>query len=422
MKVNFNLELTEGQKKAWELIEDPNIRYIVLRWSRQCGKTVLAECAMIKYLFIRNTYNIYISPSFQLGRKVYGELIKVLYPTGIIKKANASTLTIETIYDSTLQFHSMEAYASIRGTTVNGICILDECAYYPDILPNGEEPWGNIIMPICKARKPKVLFISTPRGKRGILWEHYLRAKNGEEGYAELSRTIYDDELVTKNEIEEIKKSIPDLAFRQEFMVEFIDSSLTFFIGFENCFKRFIYQPVKEWIGVDLSGNGSDETIVTKINAVNQVKQYKIEGTLDMKYQQIAKIINEARNCVAVYMENNGLGAPIIGEVKKLVTSKSKIKEWTTTNSSKEEIISELAVKIANKDITFDEEEKELFSQFGTFIVKISKTKKMVFGAQDGKKDDRIMSLAIALRCKTDYKFSGGRNNYFTPDNITRIR
>ena len=72
----------------------------------------------------------------------------------------------------------MEAYTSIRGLTINGILVLDECAYYPDMLPNGEEPWGNILMPIVKARKPKVVFISTPRGKRGILWDMYLRAKN----------------------------------------------------------------------------------------------------------------------------------------------------------------------------------------------------------------------------------------------------
>lgn len=373
----------------------------------------------MEYLFKKNTYNVYISPSFQLGRKVYAEITRMLEPTNIIKKANASTLTIETIYNSVLQFHSMEAYTGIRGTTCNGICILDECSYYPDILPNGEEPWGNVIMPIIKARKPKVVFISTPRGKRGILWEMYLRAVNGDKGYAELSRTIYDDDLVSAEEIEEIKKSVSDLAFRQEFLVDFLDSSLTFFQGFENCFSDFSFRAKEKiWIGVDLSSTNGDSTVVTLINESNQVKQYVVEGTLDQKYSLIANIINFIPNLTAVYLENNGVGLPMINEIKKLVRHKSKIYEWTTTNTSKEEIVSYLAVQIANKTIHFNNEDKGLFSELGSFIVKYTKTGKMQFEAMSGKHDDRCLSLAIALRCKNDFKYSGKPNiNYVQSNN-----
>ena len=164
--------------------------------------------------------------------------------------------------------------------------------------------------------------------------------------------------------------------------------------------------PEKEWIGVDLSGNGADDTIVARINSRNEVKIHKISGTLDMKYAQIANIINKT-NATAIYMENNGLGAPIINEVKKLVKNSNRIYEWTTTNSSKEEIISNLAVKIANKEIFFNSADTELYSQFGTFISKITKSKKLTFAAQEGKHDDMVMAVAIALKCKEDFKLSG---------------
>lgn len=406
MNVNFNLKLTKGQQEAYNLIHREDIQYLVLRWSRQCGKSVLAEVLLIEYLFKNNTYSAYVSPSYNLGRKVYSEVTKMLENTGVIKKANATTLTIETIYNSTLQFLSMEAYTSIRGLTVSGILILDECAYYPDVLPNGEEPWGNVLMPITKARKPKVVFISTPRGKRGMFYQMYLNAISGVKGYAELSRDIYADDLVTPEEIEEIKKNLPDLAWQQEFLVKFLDSSLTFFNGFENCFSDYHFLEGKQWIGVDLSGNGQDETILAKVNDRNEFKIVKIEGTLDMKYQKIANEINKS-NAVAIYMENNGLGTPIINEVKKQVKNSNRIYEWTTSNSSKEEIISDLAVKIANKEVYFDSKDTELFSQFGTFIAKISKTKKLTFSAQEGKKDDMIMAVAIALKCKKDFGAAG---------------
>lgn len=414
MEIRFNIDLTEGQRQAYDLIHRDDVQYLVLRWSRQCGKSVLAEVLLMEYLFKKGTFNAYVSPSFQLGRKVYSEITKMLEPTGIIKKANASTLTIETIYDSTLQFLSMEAYTSIRGLTVSGILVLDECAYYPDILPNGEEPWGNVIMPITKARKPKVVFISTPRGKRGILWTMYLRAVAGEKGFAELSRDIYADELVTQDEIEEIRKSVSDLAFKQEFLVQFLDSSLTFFVGYENCFSDFTFNDKQKiWAGVDLSSTNGDNTVVTLINESNQVKQYVIEGTLDQKYQRISNILNEIPNLVSAYLENNGVGLPMIHQIKKLVRNKSKIYEWTTTNSSKEEIVSDLAVEIANKNIHFNNEDGGLFSELGSFIVKYTKTGKMQFEAQSGKHDDRCLSLCIALRCKSDFKFSGKPNVNF---------
>lgn len=416
MKVNFKIKLTNGQEEAYKLAHEKDTKQLVLVWSRQSGKSVFAEIMLIENLLKKNKFSAYISPTFQLGRKVYKEIVNLLDGKGIIKKANSSTLTIETITNSTLQFYSVESYTAIRGTTVNGVLICDEAAYYPDVLPNGENIWGNVIMPITKARQPLTILISTPCGKQGFFYDFYLRALNGEDGIKYLERTIYDDNLVNKEQIEEIKRSIPPKAFEQEFMCKFLDSSLTFFQGFENCFvKDMQYNGTKEWIGVDLSGDGTDETIVTKVNDNNQVIQYKIEGTLDQKYRKIADIINQT-NPVASYIENNGLGAPMINEIKKLVKRKSNIYEWNTSNSSKEEIISYLAVKVANKELYFND--SELYSQFGTFICKISKTKKLTFAAQEGKKDDRVMSLAIALRCRADLANYGKNPNNFVRSNI----
>lgn len=108
----------------------------------------------------------------------------------------------------------------------------------------------------------------------------------------------------------------------------------------------------------------------------------------------------------------------MINEIKKLVKYKSKIYEWTTTNSSKEEIVSALAVEIANKNIYFNNDDKGLFAELATFIVKYTKTGKMQFEAMSGKHDDRCLSLAIALRCKQDFKYIGKNNlNYIISDN-----
>lgn len=105
------------------------------------------------------------------------------------------------------------------------------------------------------------------------------------------------------------------------------------------------------------------------------------------------------------YIEVNGLGAPMYNEIKKLVTDQSKLKEWETSNSSKEEIMTKLALCIAKKGISFNEMDKSLFSEFGTFIATYTKGGHLQFGAISGKHDDRIMSLAIALQAKHDYDY-----------------
>ena len=373
------------------------------------GKTLFAEVMLIEYLCKQNKFNAYISPSFSQGRKVYRELIELLSPSGIITKANSSTLTIETKYGSTFQAFSMETPNAIRGYTVSGILVMDEVSFFPDTLPDGSEPWSSVIMPITKARKPKVLVISTPKGKRGLFYEMYLRGVAQEKGFREITATIYDDKLVTEEEIEDIKRRVSPMAFEEEFMVKFLDSSVTFFRGYENVFSDYVYnENVKQWIGIDLSANGEDATIVTKVNELMQVKQYKVDGTLDSKYRQIADIINSTGNLQMSYLEINGIGAVMLNEIQKLVSNKSKLREWTTTNQTKEKAVSTLAMAIANKEIHFNNEDKELFSELGTFIVKYTKTGHMQFEALAGRHDDRVMALAIALQAKLDhdYKFT----------------
>ena len=50
MEVRFNIDLTNGQKAAWQLCHDPKNKVVVLCWSRQCGKSVLCEILLIEHL------------------------------------------------------------------------------------------------------------------------------------------------------------------------------------------------------------------------------------------------------------------------------------------------------------------------------------------------------------------------------------
>ena len=375
------------------------------------GKTVFAEIMMIEYLCVPHTFNAYISPTFAQGKKVFAELTQLLEGTGIIKKANAADLKIESVYGATLKFFSMESPTSIRGNTVSGILVMDEAAFFPTQLSTGEDPYYNVIFPIIKARKPKVLVISTPNGRQGMYYDLYLKAFNEEKGYHQLTATIYDDDLITKEEIEELKRGYPPLAFKQEFEVEFLDNALTVFPNFSTCFDGH-YDGGKCWIGIDPSSVGDDNTIISIINAEGQVKQYKIDGTLDQKYDRIAKIINDYHP-VATYIENNSIGEVMANEIKKKLIRKSNFYSFTTTNDSKKQYISLLAVDIANNAIHFEEDNRLLYSELSTFSFKLTKSGNITYAAREGYHDDTVTSLGVCLQCREDFKYAGENNLNF---------
>ena len=230
--------------------------------------------------------------------------------------------------------------------------------------------------------------------------------------YASILKTIYDDGFISEDEIEEVRKGIPEMSFRQEYLCEWLDDGLSFFQGYSDCFDIEQYSGNKCWIGCDLSGDGSDATICAKVSENGSVEIFEAKGTLDMKYRQIASFIDK-NNPVAVYAENNGIGAPMIGEIKKLSKYRNKIYEWTTNNSSKEEIVSDMAVMIANKELHFRKSDTTLYNELGNFVVTISKTRKLTFAARGSGHDDQVMATAIALRCREDFKYSGNNNMNF---------
>lgn len=411
MKINFNIKLTKKQQEAYDLIHKKDCKFLVARWSRQCGKTVFAEIMMIEYLCKPYTFNAYISPTFAQGKKVFAELTQLLEGSGIIKKANAQDLKIESTFGATLKFFSMESPTSIRGNTVSGLLVMDEAAFFPTQLSDGSDPYYNVIFPIIKARKPKVLVISTPNGRQGMYHDLYLKAFNGEKSYYQITATIYDDDLISKEEIEELKKGYPPLAFKQEFEVEFLDNALTVFPNFESCFDGH-FKKGKCWIGIDPSSVGDDNTIVSIINVDDTVKQYKIEGTLDQKYEKIAKIINEY-NPIATYIENNSIGEVMANEIKKKLIRKSNFYTFTTTNESKKQYISLLAVDIANNNIHFEEDNKLLYSELSTFTFKLTKGGNITYAAKEGYHDDTVTSLGVCLQCREDFKYQGYNNLKF---------
>ena len=412
INLHFNINLTKKQKEAYDLFHKEEVRELVLNFSRQSGKTTLCEILLIETLVKSKTNCAYISPSFAQGKKVFREIVNLLSQTQLIAKKNSTDLTISLINGSFLQFFTAMNPTAIRGQTISGLLVIDEAAYLPEETSDGQLLWSMVIQPITKAKKPKIIFVSTPNGKSGIFYEKYLQGINSQTTRT-IECNIYEDTTISKEDIDELKATTPPLAWQQEFECKFLDSALTVFEGYE---KQFIdYQKVtfdKVWYGVDFSSVGEDETVVTKTNG-KYVWQKVIKGTLDSKYRQIADIINNEKKLVMCYCEANSIGEPMINEVKKLVKNKSRVLEYITTNENKAENVGSLQLAIAQNEIFFNKEDTELYKQMGVFTYKVNKqTRRITYAAKEPYHDDRIMSLMIARRAMEDYPNKSLESSY----------
>ena len=381
MTITLDIELNNTQKELLRLIE--NNKYTVANISRQQGKSVLAKLLAIKWLFQKNKVISYITPTLKLAKKIFKDISGVL-PSNLLVSNNASDLILESVTGSSIWFYSSEQADKIRGITLDYL-ILDEIAFYKD----GEYLYYGVLQPTLKVRGKKTLIISTPNGKDNIFYKLY-------NSYPSITKTIYDDSYC--KDIEAVKRNTPEIIFKQEYLCQFLDNTGTFFQGFKE--QEFTFDTTELYFGLDLSSVGKDETILTLINKKLQVTQYVIKGTLDVKYKQIADIINKYN--AKGYAEQNSIGEPMINEIVKLLNKPSNLRKWLTNNKSKTTIISKLAIKLPS--IIYND--KELTKQLNQFQYKILPTGTMTF---QGLKDDRVMSLAIALQALEDLTF---KNDY----------
>ena len=404
MNVTFNIRLNKPQQDMLALIEKN--KFVFAAMSRQIGKSVLCKVLCTKWLLEPNNEIGYITPSLKLAKKFFNDLTGII-PESLLVKSNASDLILQSITGSTLYFYSAEQGNRIRGVTFDYL-VLDEAAFYKEDT-GANHIWYSILQPTIKVKGKKIVMVSTPNGQSGFWYDLIQKAIKGQKGYAYIKRTIYDDSMCT--DIEEIKNSTPDLMFRQEFLCEFIAGANSFFTGYHNCYDDTMTfnwnQPL--WAGIDWSSTGKDETIVTFINGLNQIIQYNIEGDLDSKYSQIASILNKY-SLKGVYAEDNSIGSVMINELKKQMRQKNILKPFTTTNDSKTEIVTELALSLEKEELTYND--LQLDRQLGAFGYSVSKTKKLTFEGK-GEHDDRVMSLAMALKAKKDMVYYSASNFAF---------
>lgn len=377
--------------KAW----DSGIDRLYWVAHRRSGKDKTIFANLPKKMMERKGTYYYFLPTYAQAKKVIWtgadkDGFKFLdhFPKEIVKSINQSDMIIELINGSILQMVGADNIDRIVGTNPVGIVFSEYSLMKPDV-------W-NFISPILRENGGWAIFIMTPRGINHA-WDLLKTVEKDPKWFCQVL-TVDDTHALTAEQLEDARLEMPEDLFKQEYYCTFLDNGLGFFKRIdENTYKVEEYTPKDQamyQIGVDLA-KYNDFTVISPFN-LNDFHLLKQDSFNQMDYNlQKARIENAylRYNNGRIVLDSTGVGEPIFDDLN---ARGMNITPFHFNKTSRTDLLRNLQIlleqdkiKIPNDDVLITELKSMTYE-----LTEMGTTKICV---PDGKHDDRIMSLALAV-------------------------
>ncbi len=192
-------------------------RFNVLACGRRWGKTELLKDVAIDQHLLAGRPVGWWSPTYKMLAEVWRDLELTLRP--ITASKNESEHRIELITGGVLDMWSLDAADTARGRHYS-LAIIDEAAKVPTL----DRDWNLVIRPMLIDLQGSAWFASTPNRDSGQAFKTMHRlARQGEQDWRAWTFTSYDNPHLDRAELEGLRATMTDEAYRQEIMAEFIE-------------------------------------------------------------------------------------------------------------------------------------------------------------------------------------------------------
>ena len=387
--MRIDVILKKPHPKQLEVLNS-KARFRVMMAGRRFGKSLISQDISIDRGI--NKENVaYITPTYQLGKIFFTEILKSL-PIEIYKK-NEADLVINFITGGSIRFFTGERLDALRGLKFH-LVIIDEASY----IPNLQEGWNNSIRPTLTDYKGKAIFLSTPKGKNFF---YSLYMKSDEPDWESFKFTTYDNPHIDATEIDAAKIQLPNVVFEQEYMANPMENAANPF-GSEHinkCTKELSMQPT-DYYGIDLAKSVDWTVIIGMDRQGNTTEVYRFQKDWLQTKESIITICHKNKPIV---IDSTGVGDAIVEDLQKHFNSMHGFK-YTAT--SKQQLMESLASSIHKGEISFPQgvvkDELEIFEYVFT-------STGVKYSAPQGFHDDCVNALALANKCRIEHK---GYGNY----------
>lgn len=217
---NYNVIKSVTRKRSTSpmrclTVSDPNGLFLVSPYFVPTHNTWLAINELIKRAWScplpQGGKFIYIAPEKLQAKKIAWRELK-FFLKNVPHQANETNLIITLPNNSTIELEGADNPDRIRGQHPHFV-VMDEVAQMP------RDTWYEAVFPALRAHNGGALFIGTPKGDN--LFKDLFDQAPSKTSWFAISKTIYDTNVATLEQINEIKSSMPLNKFQQEYLCSF---------------------------------------------------------------------------------------------------------------------------------------------------------------------------------------------------------
>jgi phage FluMu gp28-like protein len=245
-----------------------------------------------------------------------------------------------------------------------------------------------------------MFFLSTPL--KNYFFKLFIKEESEKDSdtknWKSFRFTSYDNPKISHSLIDEVKKDMPEAAFAQEHLAQFVDDVLGVFRNvLASLISRELDEPEYKHsyvFGIDLAKK-NDFSVITVID-VDTREVVKIERFNQIDYTfQVEKIVEMANRWKPskIVVEENNVGAVVLELLER--KGVKNIRAFSTNNTSKKEIIEALSLAFEQFQI-YLYNYPQLLNELEVFETKMGKGGTYTYSAPSGSHDDCVMSLALA--------------------------
>lgn len=362
----------------------------MLNTGRRWGKTIGGANDTLQHVLDSEDGSVtfIVAPTYWHTQKCWKEISKYL-PGETIQRINRTRNLIVLYYNKEIYFKSAEDPYSLRSEGLSFLWV-DECAEVK------EEAWILALRPALMDKHGKAIFTTTPKGHN---WFYQLWSRGQDPEHPDYESWLFpsiSNPYLDPKEIEAFAKDMPEFAYRQEILGEFMEDVGSVFRGVDQCVTSSLSSSESEEsyvLGVDLAKH-QDFTVIAVIRqSDNHLVHLDRFGELDWNLQK-KRIVAKAQqyNTARILLDSTGVGDPIYDDLRR---SNLTVTGYKFTNASKADLVENLSIMIEQGKISFPNI-PELINELKLFSYTQTSGGTIRYGAPEGYHDDCVIALGLA--------------------------
>jgi hypothetical protein len=361
----------------------------MLTCGRRWGKTFSGANEAIKQATsIKHSVGFVVAPTYWHTTKCWREFLKFC-PYQLVSDVNRSERRINLINGALIWFKSADDPDSLRSEGLDWLWV-DEAAEVK------QEAWELALRPALMDKKGMAWFTTTPKGHN---WYHMLwtRGQDAEQNdYDSWLFPSVSNPHLDPNEIKAFARDMPELAYKQEILGEFIED-----IGavFRQVRAHIHKQPQgpqqghRYVIGADLAKYEDYTVLIALDEHDGSLRGFDRFQQLDWVFQQqrIVSFVKQFNNG-RLLLDSTGVGDSVYDQLSR---AQIHVDGYKFTRASKANLIENLSMMLDRSAITYPDI-PVLINELQLFGYETMPSGMVRYRAPSGYHDDCVISLALA--------------------------